>query len=316
MAGANPGRRVGWARWEHFWFQGIPPHAYAALRIALGLVGTLTLIGLRDLDMFWDPRGLVPAEGLIAVKTWVLAHGLERWAAGSLYAICLGAFVAMTVGYRSAFAVPFAFVCLLVQLSWNSLPLSGAHQAMQGFLFCLAWAECGAVWSVDAWLARRRTPNQRIEPASIAPLRLVRYQVALIYLGSGLWKLFDPLWRDGSAVHYVLNSNVFHRFPAASWPEWMTMSATYATLTWELAFAVLILHPATRVVALLAGVLLHLGMLVLIEIGPFHFVMLASYMAFIDPHVVARLGTFGATPAAERELPHTVATPPLENHVS
>jgi hypothetical protein len=279
------------ALWERFWFRTIPPQIYAVLRIALGLVGTGTLLGLSDITTHWDPAGLVPTGGASAIKAWVLARDAGMVAGVALWAGCLVAFVAMTAGIRTAFTVPMAFVSLILQLRWNPQPLSGAHQAMQGFLFCLMWANSGSVWSVDAWLARRRSAaSPAAAPVSIAPLRLIRYQVALVYLASGLWKLYNPFWRDGSAVYYVLQNNVFRRFPAVPGVEAFAPVATYTTLFWEVAFAPLLLYRRTRVIALTVGVLIHLGMFALLEIGPFHLVMLASYLAFLDPGTVARHG--------------------------
>jgi hypothetical protein len=155
-------------------------------------------------------------------------------------------------------------------------------------LFCLIWAECGTVWSLDAWLARRRALEHRDEAppmTSIASLRLVRFQVAMIYLSSGCWKLLDAHWRDGSALHYILNENLYRRFPHGL-PvalDGLATAATYFTLSWEMAFAAMALWRPTRRLALIAGVLIHAGMLATMEVGPFSWVMLASYVAFLDP---------------------------------
>lgn len=295
-------------RWNQFWFASIPPHIYAVLRIGLGAVGFLTLIRLGDMT-FWDlDSGFIADNGLVAFKAAMRAAGVGAVAGWVMYSICLAAFFLMTIGLKSSFAVPFALITQLVQLSWNGLPLSGAHPTMQSILFCLMWADTGAVLSVDAWLERRRgdPPTAR---ASIAPLRLIRYQIALIYFVTGLWKLLSPLWRDGSAVHYVLNSNVFHRFPNVLPPnlEWVAVVATYLTLFWELGFAVMVLWRPTRYLALVLGIAMHLGMLFTIEIGPFHFVMLAAYPAFLEPEFVARLldpldRLRGRAPAADNAL--------------
>jgi len=279
---------------------------YALLRITIGVAGVWSLLGLTDLATFWDLGGLVSRDGLVAVKTWAAAHEAGGVLGRGLFAACLTALVAMTVGFRSALTVPLTLVCLLLETSWNYLPLSGAQEAVQGFLFCLMWADTGAVWSVDSWLEHRRTPiGERVSrQVSVAPLRLIRYQVALIYLASGLWKLYNPLWREGLAVHFVLNSNVFHRFPNVlpANLEWVATIATYVTLGWELGFAFLLLYRPTRRLALVAGVLIHLGMLVLIEIGPFHFVMLAAYPAFLDPASVGTLPARLGMSAARRKV--------------
>jgi Vitamin K-dependent gamma-carboxylase len=113
----------------------------------------------------------------------------------------------------------------------------------------------------------------------------------LIYLNAGMWKIFNPYWRNGSAVHYVVQSNIYRRLPHGM-PlgfDHVVSLLTYGTLAWELSFAFLLLFARTRRIALLAGILIHLGMLLTIEVGPFHFVMLASYLAFLEPEAVPRL---------------------------
>jgi hypothetical protein len=56
------------------------------------------------------------------------------------------------------------------------------------------------------------------------------------------------------------------------------------TLFWEITFPVMMLNRITRRFALLLGVALHAGMWSLLELGPFSFVMIASYLTFVDPH--------------------------------
>jgi len=191
----------------------------------------------------------------------------------------------------SGLSVAFALITSLVQVSWNYLPLSGADAALKAMLFCLVWADCGSVWSVDAWIARRRGRGDTSDATYvIAPLRLIRFQIALIYFNAGLWKLMNPYWRDGTAAHYVVESNVYHRFPfPLPVSDALLTALTYGTLLWELTFAPLLLFRTTRRVALAVGILLHLGMLATIEIGPFHFVMLAGYLAFLNPRAVPGL---------------------------
>jgi hypothetical protein len=281
-------------RWERFWFATIPPHIYALLRIAFGVVGCVTLFGLRDLPTFWFLDGLVPLDvGAVALKQYLIVHGWTHAAGTVLYVSTVLSFLAMTVGVQTHVAVPAALFTSLMQVAWNYLPLSGADAAMRVFLFCLVWSDCGSVWSVDAWLARRHADAlaSAAPSSSVAPLRLIRFQVALIYFNAGIWKLFNPHWRDGTAVHYVVQSNVYRRLPHGvplAFDQLVSL-LTYATLAWELTFALLLLSSRTRKVALIAGILIHLGMWSTIEIGPFHFVMLASYVAFLEPSLVSRL---------------------------
>jgi hypothetical protein len=118
-------------------------------------------------------------------------------------------------------------------------------------------------------------------------------QVVIIYASSGLWKLFGPVWRDGSGVYYALSNNVFHRAPLAIPMEAATMMVvfTYGTLFFELAFPLLVLTRPTRRLAFAAGIALHAGLWLTLELGLFSWLMIASYLAFLDPHRVCRFVT-------------------------
>jgi vitamin K-dependent gamma-carboxylase-like protein len=282
------------AAWQDFWFRPIRPHAYALLRILLGALACAKLLGLSDIGAFWALSGLVPSgDNGLGLKALVISAGLQQLAPYLLYAVTLAAFAAMTIGWRTNIAVPVALWMSVIELFWNHLPLSGEHSLTQSVLFCLVWTDCGSVWSVDGWLQSRRDPGGRVEPAQpIAPLRLIRFQVALIYASSGLWKLSSPLWRDGSALHYILNNNVHHRFPYAlpeSW-EGILAALTWLTLAWEILFAPALLWKPARRLVLWMGVAIHLGMMALIEVGLFIPVTLACYLAFLDPETVAARG--------------------------
>ena len=193
----------------------------------------------------------------------------------------------MTIGLRSDLAVFLSFLGVVAQTHWNGLPLSSAHQVMTVLLFCLLWAETGAVWSLDA----RWRGAQAANPVPAWPLWLMRWQVALVYLSSGLYKLASPGWRDGSAVHWAMNLNAFHRFP---WPVPARFAAVEALLAWgtlafELSFWLLVLVPRTRKLALVGGIGLHAGLFATLELGPFSFVMVASYVCYLDPYRTLKL---------------------------
>jgi hypothetical protein len=256
----------------------------------LGAVGCLTLIGLSDIGLFWDPDGIVAANDPFGAKAVVAASDVNRAAGRFLFAAAFLSFALMTVGYHARAATAAALFFSLVHASWNYLPLSGADAAMRCILFCLVWGDVGAVWSLDSWLSSRRGLPSRLEPPTspIAALTLIRFQIALIYLSSGLWKLLNPLWRDGSALHYVLSSNAYHRFPVVlpPWSEPLLTAATYMTLMWEIGFPVMVLWHRTRLLALAVGLLIHAGIWIGLEIGLFSFVMVAGYAAYLDPEAV------------------------------
>jgi hypothetical protein len=286
--------------WNRFWFNEIPPHVYALLRILFGVLGLLALLAVSDVTTFWAPDGLVPGAGQDSWRS-KLPGGIGGYVFGAaLLSALLASHVAMIVGYRSRVAVTLCFFANLVQSQWNGLPLSGAHQVTRMVLFGLLWADTGAVWSVDA---RRRDGSTPTAP--IWPLRLIQFQIAIVYLSTGIWKVANTDWQTGTALLSVLNHNAFRRFPGGlpASMEPLAIVGTYVTVIWELAFPVLLVNRITRRLVLALGVAMHLGMWLTLEIGPFSPVMLASYCAFLDPNRVAAFAWRPARARVESEPP-------------
>jgi len=288
---------ISWTRlvtaWERTLFEGVPPDAYALLRIVFGGLALIGLLGLTPVPMYWALDGIAPVPGHgFGVRPFLVDAGLGTIAGWLVFVALFAAFGCMTVGYRSGAASVASFVGSVLQFKWNHLPMSSALQVQIVVMFCLVWTNCGATLSVDSWLARRRGLPTAGESAAhpIWPLRMIRIQVALIYLNSGLWKFFGPTWRDGSAIVQSLNLNIFHRFPVTipAGYEWIGTVSTYVTLFWEIGFIVLLFNRWTRTAALLTGVAMHLGIWATMEVGPFSWLMIGSYIAFLDPHAVAR----------------------------
>jgi hypothetical protein len=273
------------ARFADAFAHEIPPHSYALLRIAIGAVGVLSVIGMTPFEMYWPLDGLSPLPGS-GVRAWIAAHELGTVAGAVLFIWMTCSFSAMTVGFHSDLAVFASFVGQVALTHWNNLPLSSAHQVATVLLFCLLWAPTGQVWSVDAL----RRPDVR-RPVPAWPLWLMRVQVAIIYLSSGLHKFAYPMWRDGSAVHWAMNLNAFHRFP---WPWPASLAPLEAFLTWstlffELTFWVFVLFRQTRPWILLAGIGLHLGLFLSLELGPFSPLMIVSYLCYLAPETTKKL---------------------------
>jgi hypothetical protein len=290
-ATARAGPHARWSslvsRWEAYWFRPIPPHSYALLRIAFGALGLLTLVGLTPVDLFWPLDGITPVAET-GMRGAIADAGLGTILGWVAFGLLVAAFTAMTVGYNSDVAVLLCLVGVILQHHWNRFPLSSAHVVMVDVLFCLVWTQTGRVWSVDAIWKRRRGLDADADAAGLPiwPLRLLMYQVAVIYGCSGLWKFMYGGWRDGQAVHWSVNLNAFHRLP---WPLPAEAGLLLAGLTWftlffELAFPVLVVFRRTRPLALILGVLLHVGLLLMLELGPFSYLMIASYIAFLDPY--------------------------------
>jgi hypothetical protein len=264
----------------------IPPHSYAMLRIAIGAVGLAGVLGMTPFSMYWPLDGLSPLPGSGA-RAWIAARDLGSVTGAVLFIWLVCSFSAMTVGFRSDLAVFSSFIGQVALTHWNNLPLSSAHQVATVLLFCLIWAPTGQVWSLDARWRKNNSP----QPAPAWPLWLMRIQIAIVYLSSGLHKFAYPMWRDGSAVHWALNLNAFHRFPSP-WPaSFAPLEAflTWSTLAFELTFCIFVLFRRTRPWILLAGIGLHIGLFLSLELGPFSPLMIAGYLCYLAPETTQKL---------------------------
>jgi hypothetical protein len=281
--------RRGVRRWEMFWFEDVPSDVFVLVRIAVGVAGLISVLGFLPVDVFWSPMGIAPIPGGgHGIRGMLVQHGLGDAAGLALFLTLIVSFTCMTLGLFTSASVAACFLGCVLQSHWNSLPLTSGHTVLVAVLFALVWADCGGRPSLDSRRGKPAGPDHQ----AVWPLRLIQIQIALVYASSGLFKLLGYTWRDGSAIHFTTTQNVYARifdvytFPASL--DWTLTLLTYSTLCWELTFPLLMLNRTTRKLALLMGIGVHLGIWLLMEVGPFSWMMLASYVAFLDPRWAAR----------------------------
>ena len=228
-------------RWRRFWFDEIPPHSYALIRILIGVVGAMTIIGAWN-PAFWQVDGIMPPAAASHSWPWLAAHGLGDIVGLGLRWAVLAGFVALALGIQTQFVAIGIFLGSAAMFWWNPAPFSGGQQLLHNITFPLVFVDSGAVWSVDALQRARRDREVPARPEPIWPLRLWQYQLALLYLAAGLWKMANPDWRSGLALHYVLNNPAYQRIPGVVPPALFgaTVFLTYLTLAWELSFPVVV----------------------------------------------------------------------------
>jgi Vitamin K-dependent gamma-carboxylase len=177
-----------------------------------------------------------------------------------------------------------AFVASWGLIWWNPLPLSAAQHLIHILTLYIVMADTGLVWSMDAWLAARRGRPFAPTPQPVWPLRLLQYQLCIMYASAAMYKLLDPAWRDGTALNYILNYNAFQRIPGQVTPSLDPVLAVlgYATLVWEGLFPLAMLTRTTKRLFVLMGVGMHMGIWGVLDLGAFTPTVLAAYFAFID----------------------------------
>jgi hypothetical protein len=279
--------------WQGFWFGPQPMYTLGLVRMAFGALAVLWTLWLFPLlyEMF-GTNGIAPQRPSYAY-TWGV---FDLWSSNPAvllgWALLLAASIALMVGWHSRFAAIVVFVLILSFQRRDPWFFNAGDAVVRIEALFLALSPCGAALSLDQ---RRRTGSfWSAQTLPNWPIRLIQVQMSIIYVASVQTKLAGQTWLDGTAVSYALRLQDMQRIPV---PDWLTTNAslmnaaTWATVLVELALGVLVWNKRCRPWVLAAGVLLHLGIDLNIEIGIFSYAMLVLYVAWIAPATAQQLPT-------------------------
>jgi hypothetical protein len=275
---------------REFWLGEIDLAPVSLFRILFGLQLFNWIWQLYpNLYAFFSDEGILPRHELVLFfsdRFSLLMPLAETWQVTIFWALSLCVAVLLTIGWRSRLMAFLAFVVVASFSFRNPLILDGSDLVFRFAPLWLAFADCGARYSVDALArAERREPTGR---GFALPVRILELQVAWIYLATGIEKMAGTLWPSGVAAYYSLQlEHTFGRWWAKPIATNATLAAitSYWTLVVEHAFLFLALLPSkwTRLIAVAIAASLHLGILTLMNVGNFPVIMLSTLVLFLPP---------------------------------
>jgi hypothetical protein len=212
---------------------------------------------------------------------WVQDPATVRaWLAASAVVAAL-----VTVGWRTRITSVILYSMILAIHHRNVVTNCGPDTLLMIMLFYLMLSPSGAAFSLDA----RRTARKRGTAAEplIVPWaqRLIQLQLCLIYFDTAVLKCNGATWLNGTAIHYVLNNPEVGRFslePLSQYPLAVNILSHAAVLT-EFALAFFLWFRQTRPWVILAGIGLHVGVLLTVNVPLFGELMTACYLTFLTP---------------------------------
>lgn len=293
--------RSTWLGWNRFWFTPSDPATLGVIRILAGAMLFYThLVWSLDLQGFLGPNGWLPAATVAAIPGhtpfqwswfyWIHSPAL-MWA---VHIACLVVFALLTIGLWSRATSILAFLATVAYANRASLAQFGLDDTNAMLALYLMIGPCGAAYSVDNWLKRRRADGKLpIEPrigANFA-IRLLQVHLCVVYFFSGIGKAQGPLWWNGDAI-LMATANLEYQSLNVTWLihyRALASLLTHITVFWELSYCVLIWPRLTRpiVLAIAAGV--HLGIGLFLGMWTFGLAMLFANVAFVSPWVVRRI---------------------------
>jgi hypothetical protein len=282
------------SRIHDFFYTEEPPYSLALVRIALPLV-MLTMV----LPRWQFARELYSTDGATAPLAigYGYYHFLPEFSGSVAAALCtllLFGMFALCVGWWSRLS---AALCCVI---YTYLSLLDAVSTMTKYsvivthlLLLLALSPCGAVWSVDAWLAPRHPDGGPSPPRFAAwPRRLMQLLIGFIYFGAAITKINTPEFLSGDQLHFWMLTHINFRHPIGEWLSLypiLIRIAGYVVIVWEMTFLFLVWNRFYRPWVLAAGVLFHLMTVLTLGLMIFPLTCYTCYLSFLEPEDIAQM---------------------------
>lgn len=173
-------------------------------------------------------------------------------------------------------------------------------------MLMLSFSHCGAIWSVDAWLKKRRlaasgdgssNAETELPRFPIWPQRLVQLMIGIVYFGAAFTKMHTPEFFSGDQLQTWLLTNLNYNNPVGEYlslfPAILVVFA-YITIVWEITFVFLCWRGWSRIIALGLGASFHLMTTLTLGLYSFPMVCISIYFAFIDERAAHKFGVWFA----------------------
>ena len=289
------------------------------LRIYLGLLLLTDLLRrVPYLRTFYTNEGLLPNHMLLwrpraefPFSFFFLASLPHE--AVLLFVLCGGVFLMLLVGYRTRLFQVLSLICICSLHNRLILFDYGSETTTRLLTFWTVFLPLGARFSFDAVrasVAGDPAREPRAMSTSVVSLAVTAslLQLSLIYVFNALHK-DGGAWRDGSAVHYVLQQDRIVTWLGWQLRHYLTLPEsrilTFTALAIETLLPLLILSPIaqryTRRLAIALGIGLHLGFALLLNLGLFSFNMIGFFLLLLsDSDWQALRGAFESRPRLRR----------------
>lgn len=258
----------------------VSPYHFSIFRIVLGcylLVHFAMLLPYAE--EVWGPHGMIGDPGLNLTGGVLPLSLIDMSGAATALVAVLGLLsVAFLIGWQRP------IVSLLLWLGWASLFDRNNLIANPGMPY-IGWLllVCAVVPKGEPWSIAPSRPSWALPRALYVAAWVL---MAVGYSISGYDKWMAPSWRDGSAILHLLENPLARdtglRTWMLTWPEALHRLMTWSTLAMELLFLPLAIFTRTRIVAWLGMVLMHLGILSIVDFADLTVGMLMIHLFTLE----------------------------------
>lgn len=275
--------------WNGYWFEEISPYPIAAFRILFGLF------------LFWYfARHVAHVPLLFSNEGVYVPYAMPDYAPGPIPAWMMFTFtlivnICFIIGWRTQVVSSVLFLCYLYYFFLNfALPNYSYDRVNIQFLLILLFTDFGPAWSLTEDQAQKNGRTSKFTVTAWAT-RLLAFDVAIMYFGSGLWKVFNPSWRTGEIIKYTYlglwGTPQSMWFVRLQWPGWFYDGLVFGVIAFELSLGFLLYWKRSRTIAVILGTIFHLSNWFFLDIPEF-MAFVAVYVLFLDGEQVKRAGDY------------------------
>lgn len=260
-----------------FFFDPIDARVYAVVRIAYAVASLAIVVEL------WPMRELLFCNNGVIVRVNALPWYLPlRWVdskagvSALMIATALCA-VSAAVGLFTRWAIAALYLWAFSYAAVASPAETGYDAIARLVGLALLVSPTARAWSVDG---RLFGPTPAKLPCY--GLRLIQWQLAIVYAVTVWLKLPDPYWRNGEFMSYFMMS-IFSRAPSPAWAGWGRTAAlmSWTSLFFESSIPLLLFTRRGRRIGIWFGIALHGGIAIASTIGMFSLCMVPLFTAFL-----------------------------------
>ncbi|MFN3189620.1 MAG: HTTM domain-containing protein [Aureliella sp.] len=293
------------AAFDRFLFESCDLRTCLVLRVMYGL-----LVVVYSIPLIVDGPLWISDAGVMSQRT-AQATGVEHawslffWVSATPELVRVGAGllllhgVLLTAGFFSRVQLAAIFFWLVSVQHRNPLMCDGEDTVFRifAFLFLLLPLDDYVSLANRLWIGHWNRAPISAKPSPRAwALRLVQFQMAVIYAVTAWCKIQGMTWQNGTALFYVYQlEDLFGRLPI---PELLTTSkpilrlTTWAVVAVESALPFALFFRRTRLVAMLVGIGLHLGIEYAMHLFLFQWIMICGLLAFLPPKQDRKIARF------------------------
>ncbi len=297
-------------RLERFWFRPVSAAGFGMMRVAFGIVACAELaLQWKNVARYYSDSGLMPHSAVsmllrpdfrFSLLDWVQSPSDVSW----LYVLLLCSLLLVAAGLWTRAALAISTVLLYSFHEYNPVMLDGGDTVLRLLALILLVSPCDKAFTLPNALRRLRRVVQTgsDQPAHertmpIWPYRLLLWQMSWIYISSVLEKISGSTWMGGSATAIAMHHGMFSRLPLwlADGLTSLSPTITYFVLLAQAAWVFLLLLPALpgrlrlsariygsiKRAILVAGVLMHGGIMLTMDVGLFSLVMFTAYLGLL-----------------------------------